>query len=742
MVQTTQSNQYKRVKTPTVIQMEAVECGAASLAIVLGYYGRHVSLEELRLACNVTRDGVKAGNIVRAARTYGLKAQGHRKEIDKLKAMPLPFIVFWNFRHFLVVEGFGKDKVYLNDPATGPRVIPMREFDLSYTGIAIELQPEKNFEQGRFKPTLIELLRKRLSGSYLAIGFLTLVSLLLVIPGLLSATFTRFFLDQIWEQGQNLLASLIMLMMLILVALVILSYLQYHYLLRLETRISLNNSATYFWHVLRLPIQFFSQRHTGEIAARISLNDEVALLLSRDLATTLISLILIGFYALLMIQYDALMTAIMVGIAILNLLTFRIIARRRKDVNQRLQQEQGKLGGFALYGLFHIEALKARGEESIMFSQLFGHYAKVLNALQEFKLLSHLVSTVPPTLMMLATTAILVLGGLKIMRGEMTVGMLIAFNALMGAFLIPINSLVELGGKLQTIEGNLNRLEDVLRAQEDRNFEENPEVTSGIETKLHGELELRNVSFGYNRLGAPLIENFNLHLKPGQRVALVGASGSGKSTVAKLISGLYRPWEGEILFDGKRRSELSRATLTNSVSVVDQDVFLFDGSVYDNLTLWDHTVEQRQVVQAASDALIYEMIIKRPGGYESIIEEGGRNLSGGQRQRLEIARALVTNPTILVLDEATSALDASTEAKITENLRRRGCTTVIIAHRLSTIRDADMILVLDNGHVVQQGSHVELYAKRGAYQALINAEDYERENNPMKTIFGLLEDLG
>lgn len=730
-----------RVRTPTVIQMEAVECGAASLAIILSYYGRHVSLEELRVVCNVTRDGVKAGNILRAARDYGLTSKGYSKDLNFLKTTPLPAVIFWNFNHFLVLEGLSPNKVYLNDPAGGPRTVTLEEFNNSYTGVVLTFKPNESFKSGRTKPNLLELLASRLKGAYSALGFVFLVSLILIIPGYLLPSFSGIFVDEILVNKRSFLPTLIALMLVIGGAMVVLLKLQYGYLLRLETKFSLKTSAEYFWHVLRMPVDFFLQRFAGDIANRVALNDEVAILLSRDLAATLLNILLISLYGILMLQFSVSLTLITVAIALINLATLGYISRRRKDANQRWLQDQGKLIGTAMGGLFNIESLKSRGSESILFSRIAGYHAKTIHSEQEFKLLSQILAAVPPTLSMLATVIVLILGSTQIIHGNMTVGMLIAFYALMTAFLLPVNNLVDLGGKLQKIEGGLNRLEDVLNYEEDRSVQNDELPINHDQIRLRGELELRHVTFGYNKLDKPLIQDFSIRLKPGDRVALVGASGSGKSTVAKLITGLYEPWEGDILFDGKHRHEIPRLVLANSLAMVDQDIFMIEGTVRENLTLWDYTLDQSAVVSAARDACIDEVISKRPGGYDSFVGEDGRNFSGGQKQRLEIARSLVMNPTILVLDEATSALDPITEQIIDENLRRRGCTTVIVAHRLSTIRDADEIIVLEAGKIVQRGTHDELYRKPGAYRTLIAAEDHKSDKESMHAIFVKLEEV-
>ncbi len=714
--------------------MEAVECGAAALAIVLAHHGCWVPLEELRIACGVSRDGSKASNVVKAARRYGLEAKGSKREPRSLRAVTPPSILHWNFNHFVVLEGFRRGRVYLNDPATGPRAVSEEELDQAFTGVVLSFSPGPGFAPRGSPPRLAAALESRLAGTRAALCFVLLVGLALAVPGLVVPSFSRIFLDGVLLEGRrDWLPPLLLAMAGTAVLLGAATWLQQSYLLRLETRLSVGSSSRFFWHVLRLPMEFFSQRFAGDISSRVAINDRVAQLLSRDLAASFLALLMIVFFAALLLQYEPLLTLVGIAVASLNVAALRFVARRRVDGNRRLMQDQGKLMGAAIGGLQTIETLKATGGESDLFARWSGFQAKVVNGRQELERLGQMLDAVPPFLSAVNAAIILGVGGLRVMNGSLSVGGLVAFQLLMASFLAPINRLVTLGGRLQMVEGDMNRLDDVLRypveAGPDRPAADPAASVSGTDAageaapaKLAGALELAGVCFGYSRLDPPLIEGLSLELAPGARVALVGGSGSGKSTIARLVTGLYQPWQGDVLLDGKPRGEIPGGALAASLAMVDQNIFLFEGTVRDNLTLWDATVPLPEVVAAAKDACIHDDIAARPGGYDCAVEEGGANWSGGQRQRLEIARALVGRPSILVLDEATSALDPATESLIDQNLRRRGCTCLVVAHRLSTIRDADEIVVLEQGKVVQRGTHDQLKAVDGPYARLISAE--------------------
>ncbi|MBI4815655.1 MAG: NHLP family bacteriocin export ABC transporter peptidase/permease/ATPase subunit [Deltaproteobacteria bacterium] len=714
----------KLSKTPTVLQMEATECGAASLAMILAFHGRWVALEELRYECGVSRDGSKASNILKAARKYNVEAKGFKKTVEKLEEeQQFPTIVHWNFNHFLVLEGFFKRRgeVYaqLNDPASGRRTVSRQEFSECFTGVMLWFTKTPEFVPGGERPSTVQRLTSRIRGSEAAVLFLFLASLMLVLPGLVVPTLSRTFVDDVLIAGKSdWLRPLLLGLGLTAAVRATLSWLEKAVLLRLYTRLTVRESSRFFWHVMRLPVPFFLARYAGDIGARVQANDHVAKLLSGRLATTGLDLVMIVFFGTLMLMYDPLLTVIGISIAGMNLAVLRFVARKRADENQRLQQEMGKLIGVSMGGIQVIETLKASGAESDFFTQWSGYFAKSQNSVQALGRTSLLLSSAPALFSALNQAAILGVGGLRVIEGDMTIGMLVAFQSLMASFLGPVDSLLSLGSELQEIEADVKRLDDVL-AHETVDKPDLPLPSDKKATKLTGTLELKSISFGYAPHAPPLISDFSLTLEPGSRVALVGGSGSGKSTVSKLVAGLYGTWSGEILFDGKPRQEVPAAVMESSLAMVDQDIMVFDGTFRDNITLWDPSIPDEDIIAAAEDAYIHAEIAAREGGYEA--KTDGRNMSGGQRQRLEIARALAKNPTILILDEATSALDPLSEKIIDDNLRRRGTTCLIVAHRLSTIRDADEIIVLDQGLVVERGTHSELMKLQGKYAGLMGA---------------------
>ncbi len=712
----------RRVRTPTVIQMEAVECGAAALAMVLGYHRCIVPLEKLREECGVSRDGSKALNVVKAARNRGMEAKGFKYEIPHLAKIPLPAILFWDFNHFVVLEGFSRGgKVFhINDPGSGRRKVSQREFNESFTGVTLTFQPGPDFQKGGSQTSVLGFLIARLRGNKSAFLYSLLCVLLLVIPGLVIPAFSRIFVDDfLVGMEKTWLRPLLVGMGVAIFLQMALTGLQQFCLLRFRTKLAVAASGRFFRHLLRLPMNYFAQRFSGEIGSRLALNDEVAAVVGGELARISLELILVFFFGILMFFYDPVLAIITIVVALLNALVMQVVARVRADRNRVATQAYGKMLGTSINGLQMMETIKACGREDEFFSRWAGYQTRYLGEHQALNAFSQYVMTVPTLLNMTSSAVILGLGAFRIMDGMMTLGTFIAFQALAGQFNGPLQSLIHFGSSLPLLAANITRINDVFQAPQDSIYDREEGEPQPITSKLTGRLELREITFGYSPLEPQLIEGFSLNLAPGARVALVGASGSGKSTIAKLVSGLYRPWSGEVLFDGQRLDEIPRPLFASSVAMVDQEIVLFSGTIRDNLTFWDPSIPERAIHRAAQDAEIAQTILSRPGGYLSEVAEGGSNLSGGQRQRLEIARALIHDPTLLILDEATSALDATTEAAIIANLRRRGCACLIIAHRLSTIRDADEIIVMEAGRIVERGDFRTLYQQEGALHRLM-----------------------
>lgn len=718
-------NNGKRVKTPTVLQMEAVECGAASLCIILSFYHRYVSLEELRIACGISRDGSKVGNILSAASTYGMQANGFNLETNDLKELKPPFIVFWNFNHFLVVEGFKGKYIYLNDPARGPRKVTEEEFNQSFTGVVLTITPGTHFKTGGIKPNFLPSLIRRLKNHKTTLTFLFLTGITLVIPGLLLPVFSKVFVDGcLVSHMNNYIAPLLIGMVITAIIRGALTFMQKNYLLRFKTNLALQSAADFFWHILRLPVVFYSQRYTGDIASRVAINDQVAYLLSNDFLSTVLSMVTVLFYTILMFFYNVPLTFVAIFIACINLVTLQYVARIREDGNKKVAVETGKLFGSLMIGIQTIETIKASGTDSHLFSTLIGRLTSITNASQEMGKSNELLLSLSNLLLPLNIVMILGFGGYLIMQGEMSVGTLVAFQSLTISFMTPFNNLIGVFSKLQQMHGSMNRLDDVLKypteVKEELIIKPNLTLSS---KKIQGKIEFKNVTFGYNLQEPPLFEKLNFTVEAGQWIGVIGSSHSGRSTLAHLLVGLYKPWSGEILIDDQPISFYSKETLSRSLGFVSQEIVLFDGTILDNLRLWDTSVSEEAIVRAAEDAEIHSLISNREKGYQSEINTGGLNFSGGERQRMEIARSLAHSPSILVLDDATSALDPPLENRVYQNLRKRSCTVFLIAQRLSAVRDADQIIVIDQGKIIQHGNHDRLIKQsEGLYAQLVSVE--------------------
>ena len=707
-------------RVPVVMQLETLECGAACLAMVLAYYGKWLPLEQVRVDCGVSRDGSNAKNILQAARSYGLDARGFRMELSSiLESNAFPCIIHWNFNHFVVLCGFRGRFAYLNDPARGSVRVSMDEFDKSFTGVCLTFTPTEDFEPGGKRESTLAFARRRLSGAGAAVAFVTLMSVAGYLFAVIQPAFARFFLDRLLTgENRTLLTPFIGLLLAVSLLQILTAALQAVYSLKINGKMAVIGSSSFLWKLLHLPMEFFAQRTAGDLQTRHNANAAVAQTMVNTLAPLLISASMAVFYLVVMVRYSPLLTSVGVSCILLNILMSRLISKKRVNITRVQMRDKGKLASATVSGIRMVETIKANGAENGYLRQWTGFQASVNAQDVKYTLLNQYLGMLPAFVSTLANASVLVLGVWLCMRGQFTLGMVAAFQSFLMSFLSPAMTLVSAGQTFQELRTQVERIEDVMTYPSDAVFNDAPEA--GSYEKLSGEVELKNVTFGYSRLGEPLISDFSLHIRPGGAVAFVGASGCGKSTMARLISGLYQPWSGEVLFDGKRVTEIDRAVFTGSVAVVDQEITLFEDSIADNIKLWDDSIENFEMILAARDAQIHEDIARRPGGYQGMLAEGGRDLSGGQRQRLEIARVLAQDPHIVILDEATSALDARTEYEVMKAIRDRGVTCIIIAHRLSTIRDCDEIIVLDHGQVVERGTHEALYAKGGYYTELIS----------------------
>ena len=708
-------------KVPVVMQMEALECGAAALCMVMAYFGRWVPLEKLRKECGVTRDGTNLFWLRQAAMDYGLKAEAVKEPAEALRDEGIfPCIVFWQACHFAVVNGFKGDSVFLNDPASGKVRLPFEEFKRSYSGICLFLEPTEKFEPGGAPESILGFARERLRGTLTMFMLVILTTLIASLAGLLTPAFSRFFVDKLLT-GKYPHWSIPFFVVLAAVSIcqILSVWIKTNVMYKLQGKMAIIANTSLLWHILRLPLDFFTQRMAGDIVLRQQSNHEITATLIDTFAPLLLDASAIAINLFIMIDYSPTLAWIGIMAVLGNLILARVISAKRLDITRVQMRDAGKLNGLTLTGIDMIETIKSAGAENGFFGRWADCQADCNAQNVKYVQLNQSLGQLPPLVSLLTSNMVLFLGVKLIMSGQWTIGLLSAFNGYLSAFSAPASALIAATQSLQEMRTNMERIQDVLKYPTDTIYD-GKEVLHGVEKgKLTGLVEIKDLTFGYNRLEPPLIHNFSLQLEPGRSVAIVGGSGCGKSTVAKLMMGLYQPWSGEILFDGKPSSQISRNVFTNSVACVDQNVTLFEDTVANNIRLWDKSIVDFDVILAARDAGIHSDIIRRDGDYHAPVAEGGRNFSSGQCQRIEIARVLAQDPSIIILDEATSALDTETEHRVIQFITNRNISRVIISHRLSIVRNCDEIIVMRNGEVEDRGRHEELMGRCGYYRELI-----------------------
>ena len=716
----------KVVTVPVIPQMEALECGAASLAMILAYHGRWVPLEQVRKDCGVSRDGSNASNVAAAARSYGLetRAKAYGPKLLRTNGR-FPCIIWWNYNHFVVLDGFKGERAVLNDPAQGRVVVSAEEFNESYSNICLEFEPGENFEKGGKRKSVLSFFRERIRGNEKGLALIMLAAGLSVLTGVLIPVFSRVFSDRILS-GANpeWLKVFLLLFAGMIIFQLICNTMNRVAITRVTGKMAVTSNVKFLYHILHMPMDFFGQRMAGDLSARQSENDNVAKVLAGQLAPTVIQIVLLIFYLIIMLRYSVPLSVVGVLTVIVNFIIAKTIATKRMEISRIQIRDEGKLTATTMSGVDMIETIKAAGAENGFFERWSGYQASANKSKVAFAKVNQVLGPLPVLVQQVSSAVVLSLGAYLIVNGNITAGIFLAFQSMLTAFYNPLNLLLAAGQQIQEMRASMERIEDVMNYPEDTQFQRESssnEALSGAR-KLSGAVEMEHVTFGYSSLAEPLIKDFSLSIKQGERIAFVGGSGSGKSTIAKLISGLFEPWEGRITFDGKTRSEIPREIFTGSLSVVDQDVVMFADTIENNIRMWDESIKDYEIILAAKDADIYDDIMLHQSGFRHMLEENGRNVSGGQRQRIEIARVLAGDPSIVIMDEATSALDAKTEFQVSEAIRARGITTIIVAHRLSTIRDCDQILVFDQGSVVERGTHDELIAKGGLYSDLVTTE--------------------
>ena len=711
-------------KVPVIMQLEALECGAACLDMILAYYGKWIPLEQVRKDCGVSRDGSNANYIRRAALNYGLNAEGYRVEASYLEKEGIfPCILFWNFNHFVVLDGFRKGKAVLNDPARGIIEVSKEEFETSFSGIIIEMSPGEGFVPSGSPKSILGFVKKKMKGLAGSFLFAVILSAITAIVGMVTPAFQRVFLDRLLPgKSPEWVTPFLVLTTALALIQMITSVIERIFSLKMEGKLAVTSNSEYMWHVLRLPVEFFSQRQTGDIAMRKQTNATIASTMINTFTPLFLNIVMMIFYLFVMIRYNWILSMIGIVTILINSSLQKFVSNKKINISRVMMRDAAKLQSTTVSGIEMIETIKASGVEDEFFSKWAGYQASVNRQEKKGQHITQYYGLLLAFVTQLSNSLILALGLLATMRGYFSVGMLFGFQTLLTSFTAPVTQLTSARDLIREMRTDMERIEDVLEYPTDVDPERLKLNESISYTKLSGRVEMRNITFGYSPLARPLIENFSLTVEPGQKIAFVGASGCGKSTLAKLLTGLYKPWSGEILYDGKRIEDIDRNLFTGSVAKVDQEVTLFEDTIAQNIKMWDTSIENFEMILAARDASIHADIIDRDGGYNYVLHENGKDLSGGQRQRLEIARVLAQDPTVLIMDEATSALDARTEAEVVSSVHERGITCIVVAHRLSTIRDCDEIIVMDQGHVVERGTHKELFEKGGLYKQLVTSE--------------------
>ena len=708
--------------TPLVMQLEALECGAASLTMVMAYYNKWVPLEQVRVDCGVSRNGSNAKNILKAAQKYGFKTKGYAYSVQKLKENgKFPAIIHWGKGHFVVLNGFSGNKAIINDPAKGLVKVDLKTFDKIFSGIYLEITPDETFVPGGKRKSIFSFAKKRLKGAIPLIAFFSVTTVIFYLFSIISPAMNQVFVDYLLDgKHQTWLIPFVILFAFVALLQVFLTIVQSISQYKIRGKLDLIGSTSYMWRVLRLPIEFFSQRMVGDLQGRQQENASIAETLVNVFAPLFFNAIMIVVYLVVMINKSWILSLVGVFTILVNIFVSTRISKVRINVSRVQARDNAKLSAMTSKGIEMVETIKSNGAEQ----SYFDSWSEVQNDVVAGKLkmsrTNLFLGLIPAFVSLVANYSILILGVYFTMQGEFTIGSILAFQGLLSAFMSPASTLINSGQALQEMRTMMERVDDVLEYPLDKN------VTREIETKdvskIKGNLVLKDLTFGYSRLDEPVLKNFNLEIKQGQKIAIVGSTGSGKSTLSKLISGLYSPWSGEIIFNGQKIEEIDHEIFTSSIAVVDQDITMYEDTISNNIKMWDESIEDYEVIMACNDAQIHEQIMQRDGGYNAPVLEGGKNFSGGEKQRLEIARSLASDPSIIILDEATSALDAKTESEVVKAIKARGITTIVIAHRLSTIRDADLIVVLNKGEIAEQGTHDELMKKKGSYYELVTNE--------------------